>query len=214
MLTWLNLWCVRLYGQLSGDRVAIFRFMFAHFHTFDCAVAIEIFQISSELLVDWHKNGRAVWFFPPLSLDDNANNVQCSFSAPIIQHTRHGVVMSRCGYLKFSPIRSADTDNQQICPKEKENWMLTRFYFFCFSFAALVIVQQKYARKKKHTKIKLQPVRDWSNAFRYICLCLCMEVRFFLRFFLSCWKNKIHTVEIFEHFYACVKLIEPKYAQL
>lgn len=68
MLTWLNLWCVRLYGQLSGDRVAIFRFMFAHFHTFDCAVAIEIFQISSELLVDWHKNGRAVWFFPPLSL--------------------------------------------------------------------------------------------------------------------------------------------------
>lgn len=93
-------------------------------------------------------------FFPPIVTDDNANNVQCSFSAPIIQHTRHGVVMSRCRYLKFSPIRSADTDNQQICPKEKENWMLTRFYFFCFSFATLVIVQQKYARKKTHTQEK------------------------------------------------------------
>lgn len=63
--------------------------------------------------------------------------------------------------------------------------MLTRFYFFCFSFAALVIVQQKYARKKNTQKLNYSPCeidQTHFGIYAYVCVWKC--VFFCASFFL------------------------------
>lgn len=69
--------------------------------------------------------------------------------------------------------------------------------------------------KKNTQKLNYSPCEiDQTHFGIYMLMFVYGSAFFFCASFFLVEKNKIHTVEIFEHFYACVKLIEPKYAQL